>query len=55
MTKGSDEEEVVVLTVEDRELRGKTLEVECATAPKRWVWYERGLDWSPYLKDHNPL
>jgi hypothetical protein len=31
----SDEEEVVVLTLEDRELRGKTLEVECATALKR--------------------
>ncbi len=33
----SSDEEEVVLTLEDRELRGKTLEVECATALKRWV------------------
>ncbi len=31
----SDEEEVVVLNLEDRELREKTLEVECAAALKR--------------------
>jgi hypothetical protein len=47
----SDEEEVVVLTLEDRELRGKTLEVECTTAQKRWVAYGRDLDFTPYLKD----
>ncbi len=40
-----------MLTLEDRELRGKALEVECATVLKRWFGYGRGLDWSPYLKD----
>ncbi len=33
----SSDEEEVVLTLEDRELRGETLEVECATVLKRWV------------------
>lgn len=47
----SDEEEVVVLTVEDRELREKALEAECAVALKRWVTYGRDLDFTPYLKE----
>ena len=47
----SDEEAVVVLTLQDREAREKALEIECAAALKRWVGYGRGLDWSPYLKD----
>jgi len=47
----SDEEAVVVLTLQDREVREKALEIECAAVLKRWVGYGRGLDWSPYLKD----
>jgi hypothetical protein len=42
---------VVVLTLQDREVREKALEIECAAVLKRWVGYGRGLDWSPYLKD----
>jgi hypothetical protein len=38
-------------TLEDRELRGKSLEVECTMALKRWVTYGRDLDFTPYLKD----
>ena len=45
----SDEEAVVVLTLQDREVREKALEIECAAVLKRWVGYGRGLDWSPYL------
>jgi hypothetical protein len=47
----SDEDEVVVLTVEDRELREKALEAECTAALKRWVAYGRDLDFTPYLKE----
>jgi len=47
----SDEDEVVVLTVEDRELMEKALEAECTAALKRWVAYGRDLDFTPYLKD----
>ena len=47
------QKEVVVLTVEDRELREKALEVECTEALKRWVGHGRGLDWSLFLKDRD--
>ncbi len=47
----SDEEEMVVMTLEDRELMEKALEIECAAALKRWVSYGRDLDFTPYLKD----
>jgi hypothetical protein len=47
----SDEEEMVVMTLEDRELRGKTLEVEWVTTLKRWVSYGRDLDFTHHLKD----
>jgi hypothetical protein len=47
----SDEEEVLLLTVEDRELREKALEAECVAALKRWVAYGRDLDFTPYLKE----
>ncbi len=40
-----------MLTLEDRELREKALEVECAAALKRWVTYGRDLDFTPYLKE----
>ncbi len=39
----SDEEVVVVLTLQDREVREKALEIECAAVLKRWVGYGREL------------
>jgi hypothetical protein len=38
-------------TLENRELRGKSLEVECTMVLERWVTYGRDLDFTPYLKD----
>jgi hypothetical protein len=47
----SDEEEMAVMSLEDRELREIALEVECVVILKTWVSYGRHLDFTPYLKD----